>query len=400
MVLKLKSFPYLGAVSVTYLAMMFEGALNVAIVAIMVMLSKYLDRDIAQISLLVSAKGLGTMLTLYTSGRLSDRYGRKRIILIGAISFTAFVIGLLLSSNYMFALFFAFLAGVGHGLMDAPALSLLFDAFPGNTGPAMSIVQIFFAGGGVLTTLFASFLIANSLPWQYLFYVYLLAIALLMFLIAKANFPVRDKSSKIKRKTIVFDELPQVKKEGVLLGVSVLLFAIAQAIMMTWLPTYASTMKGITDYNAVRLLTSFQVGAVSGAFVFAWILRKTHTTTLMVSNPLIAGLMMVGILITTNVTLLFIFVFVYGFMMGVYFSLCINMGGELFYAQAGSATGAVGTLNMVGNTIMVALSGRVLKLLGISSLFYFSMIVLFALVVVAIIFRKKYLRLNPRIEVI
>lgn len=397
---KIKTFPYLGAVSVTYTAMFFEGALNVAIVAIMVLLSKHLHQDIAKISLLVSAKGIGTMLSLYASGSLSDRYGRKKIILLGALGFAVFIVGLLLSSNYTLALFFAFMAGVGHGLMDAPAMSLLFDAFPGNTGPAMSIVQIFFAGGGVLTTLFASFLIANNLPWQFLFYVYLVFLVFFMVMIMKAHFPVRETSKAVKRKTIVYEIKPKVIREGLMLAFSVLLFALANSVMMTWLPTYASTMKGMSDGSAVRLLTSFQIGAVLGAFVFAWILRKTHTTVLMVNNPLVAALMLLGIILVNNAWLLSVFVFIYGSMMGVYFSLSINMGGELFYEKAGTATGAVGTIMMLGTTISVALSGFILEWLGVSALFIIAAVCMFSLVVMASVFRKNYLRLKPRIEVI
>lgn len=400
MVNKIKSFQYFGAVSVTYTAMFFEGALNVAIVAIMVLLSKYLDQDIGKISLLVSAKGIGTMISLYASGSLSDRYGRKKIILLGALGFGVFLVGLIISSNYVLALFFAFMAGIGHGLMDAPAMSLLFDAFPGNTGPAMSIVQIFFAGGGVLTTLFASFLIANQLPWQYLFYIYLVFLAVFVFMITKAHFPIRETSKAVKRKTIVYDSKPRVLKEGLLLAASVLLFALSNSIMMTWLPTYASAMKGFSEASAVRLLTFIQIGAVLGAFTFAWVLRKTHTTVLMVNNPLVAGLMLVGFILSSYTGLLSAFVFVYGFMMGVYFSLSINMGGELFYEKAGTATGAVGTIMMLGTTIGIAVSGFILDWIGVSVLFIIAAGSLFTLVLVASVFRKSYLRLKPRIEVI
>ena len=135
--------PFKGVIGLSYLTMFFEGALNVIIVALMLTLEDHFGVSGAEAALLVSLKSLGTILTLYIAGDLSDKFGRKKIMLVGLFFFLLFILGFGFVDDFRFLYIFALLGGMGHGLMDSPGISLLFDAIKGNTGPAMSLVSVF-----------------------------------------------------------------------------------------------------------------------------------------------------------------------------------------------------------------------------------------------------------------
>lgn len=393
----IKQIPYKRALAVTYGAMFIEGGLNTIFVALMVLLANHFDVPKDEISILIQVKGYGTLLTLYFSGTLSDRFGRRRIILLGALGFIVFLIGFALSPTIQIALIFAFLAGMGHGLMDSPAISIIFDAIDGNTGPAMSLVQVFFSGGATITTLAASFMIANGAPWQYMIYAYLLLMALFLVVTLAAKYPkVKGTATGDDEKRIVFNRKPLVKVEGLFLGITAFVFANVQGILMTWIPSFGVGAKGFVEEVAVRMLSMYQLGSVIGAVVFAFLLLKYHSTIFMIANPILT-LAAIGVsLITDSELILSAMYFASGIGMGIYFSLLISTAGEMFSDNAGSATGAVGTVNMLGNIFAVSVTAQLLKIVSIAEIFVIAAILLAALIVLAFLFRRHYLSLEPR----
>ena len=204
----MKNSKYPGAISLTYATMFLEGALNVVLVVFMMTFASIFGKGSAEIALLVSFKSVGTMVTLYLAGTLSDKFGRKGIMVVGVLLFMAFLLGFIFVRDFNLLLLFSLLGGIGHGLTDSPGISLIFDAVEGNTGPMMSLVQVFFAGGGVVATLLASFFINNLIPYQYFFVIFFVLTVMLLLMTLKVRFP------KIKNNEPEFkvEEKQQIKK--------------------------------------------------------------------------------------------------------------------------------------------------------------------------------------------
>lgn len=394
MLVKKKRLKHMDAIAVSYGAMFVEGSLNAVIVALMVVLSQRFNRPSGDIAMLVSIKSFGTLLMLFFSGKVSDKYGRKIPIVFGSVLFSIFIFGFMVTTDYYLALMFAFIGGLAHGLMDTPGMSLLFDALTGNTGPAMSIIQVFFAGGSVLTTLMASWFIRYNINFQWIFVVILIINILLLILVLITRYPPIS-GKKTSRQYLAFEVKPSIKREGLILFFCSLLASSYNAIMSTWLPTYIEQIKLFDVASSVSTLSLLQIGALIGSFVFALVLRKLHTTVLMGFNPMIGAILLSLLLVTTNSMIIQMAVFGLGFTMGVYFSLCINMGGELFIENAGAATGAIATASMAGSTVVVWLSGRFIETVGITTIYYCTLVVMILLIVLANAFRFQYRKLKP-----
>lgn len=392
----IKKFKYPGAITVSYGEMFIEGSVASIKIALMSVYAVKFGKNLGDISILLTLSSVGILLSLFLSGMISDKTGRRAPIFLGNLLFTVFLFAFPLTDNFNVALVLWFIVGIAHGLTDTPSMSLLFDALAGNTGPAMSFVQVFFASGGIMASLMASAIIRYDLDYKIAFFAILVINLIIMTVIIKSRFPHTARvQSAASVRPYIYKREPSIMREGVLLLLCTLLFSFYSGIFSTWLPTYMETVKGFTSASAVAMLSVNQGGAMIGALCFAIVLRKIHTTVLMALNPLAAVVLFALLLLSSQHWLLYGIVLFIGFFMGLFFSLAINMGGELFFEHAGTATGAVGTTTMIGSTVMVFLTGRLIESVGIGRLFPLSFYALLVLVVLTFIFRHNYKTLEP-----
>lgn len=103
------------------------------------------------------------------AGRLSDKLGRKRVLLIGvgslSLSFTAG--GLAQSYAQMLALLA--LAGLGYGFTIPSVLALMSDLLPGRRGLGTGLLSVFYGIGSFLGSVISSALIAAA-GWHFAFF--------------------------------------------------------------------------------------------------------------------------------------------------------------------------------------------------------------------------------------
>jgi MFS family permease len=96
------------------------------------------------------------------SGRLSDKIGRKAVLLIGILALST---GFALSSltpSYTLMLPALGLAGCGYGFTTPSLYALMSDLLPAKRGLATALVSVAYGIGGALGSVLASFVIAES----------------------------------------------------------------------------------------------------------------------------------------------------------------------------------------------------------------------------------------------
>jgi MFS family permease len=88
---------------------------------------------------LSSAQYVGVALTVFAAGYLSDRYGTRRIILVGVVVFSAFTWLVAFSADFSQAFVFRLISGAGEGLFWPVAMSAAANYFGVRKGLALGI---------------------------------------------------------------------------------------------------------------------------------------------------------------------------------------------------------------------------------------------------------------------
>jgi AAHS family benzoate transporter-like MFS transporter len=102
------------------------GVYNITLTEIKI----YFDIDDAQAGFLASSALLGMMIGAFFLGMLSDTIGRKTVLIIAVMTFSAFNGILFFVQNYYFFAFCRFMAGIGVGSLTPICVSLLSEYSP------------------------------------------------------------------------------------------------------------------------------------------------------------------------------------------------------------------------------------------------------------------------------
>jgi MFS family permease len=114
-------------------------------------LNKDLGLSVAHIGWIVGMRIAGMIIFLFIAGILSDRFGRKPILIVGLIVSGISLLFYILSDNLPFLLITSFIGGIGDGLDFTPLMALLTDITPKNArGIVVGLFRTFQDIGGIM----------------------------------------------------------------------------------------------------------------------------------------------------------------------------------------------------------------------------------------------------------
>jgi MFS family permease len=115
---------------------------------------------------LASAQFIGVLAFVFLSGHLSDRYGQRRVILVGVGVFTAFTWLIGISNSLAEAFVFRLVSGFGEGLFWPAAMSAVANYFGKSKGLALGIFYAGFDVGGASGNVIGSATFALTSDWR------------------------------------------------------------------------------------------------------------------------------------------------------------------------------------------------------------------------------------------
>ena len=368
---------YMLSASGMYINYFLLGMVNIMLASNMSFLTKQLNTDGAGISYIISAIGIGKLLSYSLSGILSDKFGRKPLILVSSLTMAIFLIGIPLSPNYPTAFIFAIIAGIANSAMDAGTYPALIEVFPKSSGSASVLVKAFISAGAALLPFMIAFFADRDLFYGYAFFLPALIYLLNMIFMFKLPFPnhKREQSTVQQQNTAEnkFISAPKMKQEGIALIVigftSTALFTVAQI----WLPTYGQQVLGMAESSSVRLLSYYSIGALISVLVLAVLLSKVlRPVTVILVYPMITLIAVLTLLFVKVPTIAIVAAFFMGFSTAGVFQLAITVMTELFWNKKGTVTGIVATAAGLAAILLPLATGLMSKTGHISIIFIFD----------------------------
>ena len=361
-----------------YMNYFLLGMVNVILISNMGSLTEQWNTDSAGISYIIAAIGIGKLLTYAVAGRLSDRFGRKPLIIFASLTMGIFLFCVPLAPSYQIAFLLALLAGVGNSAMDAGSYPGLIEVFPKAAGSASVMVKAFMSAGTALLPFMILFFANREMFYGYAFFIPAALYFVAMLFLLMASFPshrtipprtVKQGSSKGKQ----FISEPVFSKEGlalVLIGfTSTGLFTVAQI----WLPSYGEEVLGLSTASAIKLLSYYSIGALLSVLTLAVVLKKLiRPVTIIVIYPLITLVSIIMILTIKIPSVAIVAAFFIGLSTAGIFQLAIAIMTELFWQKKGRVTGIVATAAGLAAVVMPLLTGLLSKTGNISIIFIFD----------------------------
>ncbi|MCI8992506.1 MAG: MFS transporter [Eubacterium sp.] len=192
-------------------------------------------------ALIFSAKLLTNAVFILLSGKLSDRFGRRNIMLIGLVFIFIGYLGGGFSKSMAMLIAMRAVTGVGSGLSFGLGYTILGDLFTGKSYGAGYMVQMASSAVALIGGPILGGVLATYLPWSFCFWTLVpMTVLAIIFLMAFCpNYKIDAKDSKLDRAGIV-------------------LFALAMSILLFAL----SVVGGFFQWTSPLVLGSLLIAAV------------------------------------------------------------------------------------------------------------------------------------------
>lgn len=315
-----------------------------------------------QIQMVTTIGAVFTMIFVFISGLVSTRVGQKKIAILGlAVSAVSSVIPAF-SNNFQMILASRAVMGIGIGLANPLAISMIGEFFHGDTlntlmGWRSSIASL----GSSLMTLLAGFLMANS--WHAAYWVYLMFIPILIMMIIFVPDPQKqiENSDDQNVQTIEVKEVPKNARLEVI-GEAVVMFLVMASVMTFMLNLalmYVQKKIG-TPTQASTMISFWSICQLIGGILFGKLYKKLGKNTLPL-GLLVFGLTLALVGFANNQIVIGALMLINGTLGGLVIPYVYTRIAELSNVKTAPFNNAIA---LIGSNLSAFLSPYIGKILG------------------------------------
>ncbi|MBF4501768.1 MFS transporter [Savagea sp. SN6] len=234
------------------------------------------------------------------SGRLSDKHGRKKIILIGLLIYAASQLAFSLSTQLWMLYVARFFSGFGAAFLIPPMMAFVADITPFESrGKGMGMLGAAITLGFVVGPALGGFLASITLLFPLYFATGATLVAFILSIFFLPNIkPSEEQLEQAKVRVSLGQQLKQSTKENYFVLLLVML------IFSFGLANFQSTLSLFLDkvfsYGAKEIAIVITIGGFAGVIMQSFFIQKLFERfgemRIILINLLIAGISMMGIL--------------------------------------------------------------------------------------------------------
>ena len=351
--------------------------------------------SLADVMSVIGMLGIGRLIVLFVSGKLSDKYGRKPFVLLGMITYIAFFLGILVSPATAVACVFGILAGIANSFLDAGTYPALIESYPESASTVTVLLKAFISAGQFLLPLFIGVLVMMNAWYGWSFIVAAVILALNFVIMLKMGFPAMNRVGNSDKNDASEAPVEAPKSKWYLEGICFVLYGyISQAtfyLISQWLTKYGVAVAQMPDLAARSLMSYYSIGSLACVFFTAFITKKgVRPITLLVVYTLISTLAIGGLYYYPSASLAPILSAVVGFSAaGGVMQLGLVMMTEMFPKGKGTMTGIFYTTGSIASFTIPVVTGYMADS-GINSIMGLDAAIALAGFIVACIIYVRY----------
>lgn len=322
-------------------------------------LSRSLELSPGPLGLALSGGMVASLPIMALAGRISDRAGRRSLLLGSGILLAAGFVWL--SSVGGFAsLFMALLVlSAASGAYDVGANAVAMD-YERITGlRRMAFIHATFSGGGAVGALSAGALLSTGLGFRLVYLAALVPLGAVVLGVARTRFPPLE-GSRERANTGLGKNVPLL----LVVLVAALAF-ISEAAMEHWSGVYLRSALALPALVGASGVAVYHAAMATGRLISAAVISRVGNGATVRAAGLLAAVGMALALATTQPTLVVCGFLVVGLSLSAVVPVALSVAGDMFPDRAGGASSVVTTVGYGGFLLGPILVGAAADLLSL-----------------------------------
>lgn len=271
-----------------YLNYFFQGIASIIISQNLKVFQNQWGASVSQVTLVVSAIGLGRLLTLNLAGWFSDRFSRKRTVLVGVTANMLFFAGIVFTNNHITAFLVALLAGVGNAFLDTSTYPIVVESFPSeNDNSSLSVLnKAFISTGQFILPILIRWTLKNDLYFGWIFFICAFGLLLNLFILNRLSYP--EKQAKL----LSFDQDPVRTANRLhtsklyIEGAALMIFSFVSVslfnIFVFWIPSFSEKVLGISEADSLLFVSVYSICSFFSVFATSFVVKKRVNIPLLI----------------------------------------------------------------------------------------------------------------------
>lgn len=348
-------------------------------------LTEMYGMDLNKVVLLGSAFAFGRVSTVYLTGKMVEKFGPKVVLSIGVVLIGLFFVGVPLLPNFYAGMVFAFCGGAGMGAQDTVCPLFLSIVFTRTYSGSLSAGQALFGLGSFATPFLIGLMLANKYPFYLAYFILFIVVVVMLALM-----PFMKVERKVNESGNEDSVEPLYVKNKVLVYGAMFVVCAAYSAVVNSIGLYTSSIvedMGIASSTAAFVLTVYNVGCFMGSTAFIYILQKVQSQTVLIVNNVIALIAIVIVIFSGKLNIYFVGLFVAGFVLGVLFSVIIDIATRIGHEHISIAGSLVATASGGSDCLTPIITGALVGIMGVRIAFCYTALMIALCLISAIIIK-------------
>lgn len=349
------------------------------------------NTDAAGVLYVMSALGIGRLITYPFSGALSDKFGRKPIVIIGCLVYVCFFGGILISPNIQMAFIVAILAGVANGFLDSGVIPGVMEILVSSSGLASILTKLVISIAQYILPMMVAFWAGNGMWFGWTFIICISILLLVALALTKLEFaPTQEKKEE------VVSDKPTIASNFWIEGIALIVMGYtATATFQIFLnvnKTYGTTVLGMTEAAAGKIQSNYALGSICAVLLITFLVRKLiKPVRFILICPIIACATLVGMFFIQSES----FAQMGGFIVGAtaaggVLQLIVSTMSDLFPSSKAKAVSMIMIAGALSAFTTTVIAGGVTKSLGVQYTLLVAAGISFVGIILAVLVNIRY----------
>lgn len=321
--------------------------------------------------------GIGFLLVVFVAGYLSDRIGKRAVLLAGILGAMVGLAGQGLAATFAVLLVAALAANVGNGLLESSVGGLVVDLHSERRTPALNLLHAFFGVGAFFGPLIGGALVLLA-DWRAVYFAFAFGfLCLLLYVLTlRRYFPQPSPDEPIHWR----ETGPLLRSRTIQLGTAgIFLYVAGELSLSAWGVPYLSEVRGHSTLVASFGVALFWLTIAAGRAASAWISAYVSPERLLQGSAALSALGTLLLLVAPGLGPSLLGFALAGLGAAPIYPTIMALSTARFPRLSGTVTGLITTATGLGIIVGPMLVGMLGDVLGLERALYSVVVFMLAI---------------------